>query len=108
MKNLLFFVIFRNSQISESFAEIQSLKATISEIKKENNQLEINIQNSINLSNIEQQAKDLLGMQKLNNKQIEYISLPKKDYTEPKAEEVIIDDEKSWLDIIIEKITNLF
>lgn len=105
---ILFFVIFRNSQISESFAEIQSLKATISEIKKENNQLEINIQNSINLSNIEQQAKELLGMQKLNNKQIEYISLPKKDYTEPKAEEVIIDDEKSLLDIIIEKITNLF
>ncbi len=105
---ILFFVIFRNSQISESFSQIQNLKTTISDIKKENNQLEINIQNSINLSNIEEQARNLLGMQKLNNKQIEYISLPKKDYTEPRTEEVIIDDEKSIIDIIIEKITNLF
>ncbi len=105
---ILFFIIFRNSQISESFLQIQNLKTTISDIKKANNQLEINIQNSINLSNIEQQAKDLLGMQKLNNKQIEYISLPKKDYTEPRTEEVIIDNEKNIFEMIIEKITNLF
>ena len=50
---ILFLIIFRNSQISQSFALIQSKKPQISEIQKENDQLEINIQNSINLSNIE-------------------------------------------------------
>ena len=105
---ILFLIILRNSQISQAFSQIQSLKMTISEIEKENDQLEINIQNSINLSNIEEQAKALLGMQKLTSKQTEYIDLQKKDYVEPRTEEVIIDENNSWLDSLIEKIKNLF
>ena len=105
---ILFLIIFRNSQISQSFSNIQNMKTKISEIQKENDQLEINIQNSINLSNIEQQAKVLLGMQKLSNKQTEYISLPKKDYIEPRTEEVIIEEQKGFVDTILEKIKNIF
>lgn len=105
---ILFFIIFRNSQISESFSQIQSLKNQIAVIQKENDQLEINIQNSINLQNIEQAAKERLGMQKLTNKQTVQISLPKKDYTEPRIEEVIIEQEGNWFDKIIEKIKNMF
>lgn len=105
---ILFLIIFRNSQISQSFANIQNMKLQIAELQKENDQLEINIQNSINLSNIEQQAKELLGMQKLSNKQTEYISLPKKDYIEPRTEEVIIEEQKGIVDTIIEKVKNIF
>lgn len=105
---ILFFIIFRNSKISESFSQIQGLKNQIAVIQKENDQLEINIQNSINLQNIEQAAKEKLGMQKLTNKQTVQISLPKKDYTEPRTEEVIIKQEEKWFDKIIEKIKNMF
>ncbi len=105
---ILFLIIFRNSQISQSFSEIQKLKNDMSVIQKENDQLEISIQNSINASTIEQAAKDLLGMQKLNNKQIVQISLPKKDYVEPRTEKVIIEEKESIIDIILEKIMNIF
>jgi cell division protein FtsL len=105
---ILFLVIFRNSQISESFSQIQKLKASITELQKENDQIEISIQNNINANNIEQKAKELLGMQKLSNKQIVYISLSKKDYVEPRTEEVIVEEEKSFLESIIDKIKDIF
>ena len=105
---IMFFIIFRNSQISEKFSQIQNLKTSITDLQKENDQLEINIQNSINLNNIEEAAKALLGMQKRTNKQTVHISLPKKDYVEPKAEEVIIEEDKGFFETIIEKIKNFF
>lgn len=105
---IIFFILFRNSQISESFSEIQKLKANITVLQKENDQIEINIQNSMNSNNLEQKAKELLGMQKLTKKQIVYLTIPKKDYVEYKAEEIIIEEEKGFFENIIDKIKNLF
>lgn len=105
---IVFLMIFMNSKISEAFSQIQSLKAEITEIQKENDQLEINIQNNINLNNIEQAAKELLGMQKLSNKQTFYISLPKKDFVEARTEKVIIEEQTNFLDSIIKKVKNIF
>lgn len=105
---IIFIVLFRNAQISGAFSEIQSLKAIKTTIQKENDQLEISIQNSINLNNIEQAAKSLLGMQKLSSKQTVYINLPKKDYVEQRTEEVIIEEETSIFDQIKETIMNIF
>ena len=98
-----------NTRLSESISQIQKLKAQITEIQKENDQLEINIQNNINLNNIEQAAKELLGMQKLSSKQTFYISLPKKDFVEPRTEKVIFEEETSNpVESLIEKIKNIF
>ena len=105
---IMFFMIYRNSKLSESFSQIQNLKAQITEIEKENDQIEISIQNSLNLNNIEQTAKELLGMQKLNNKQTSYITLSKKDYVEARTEKVIIEEETTWFEGIIEKVKNIF
>ena len=105
---VFFLIIYRNSLITQSFAEIQKLKTSITELQKENNQLEINIQNSLNTNNIAQAAKELLGMQKLTNKQIVYINLSKKDYVEPRTEEVKIEKEKSFIDNIIDIIKDIF
>ena len=49
----------------------------------------------MNISNIEKEAKEKLGMQKLTNSQKVYINLDKKDYVKslqesPKTEETII------------------
>ena len=58
-------------------------------MQKENEQLEVNIESSINLTNIEKEATEQLGMQKLTNDQKIYVSLPKKDYVQPTTEDII-------------------
>ena len=86
---------------------IQSLKTEMSKIQKENDQLEIGIQNSLNLNNIEQAAKEMLGMQKLTNKQIVYINLRKEDYVLPTTETVIIEDNTTLLTKVVNFIKDV-
>lgn len=101
---LLLTISYRNSQINEKFTEVQSLKKELSALEKENQQLKVNIENSLNLNTIEKLAKEKLGMQKLTNKQTIYVTLPKKDYVESASEEVIIEQEKNWFEKIVDKI----
>lgn len=106
--SVLYAISYRNATIDKQFAELQKLKKEVASIEKENSQLEINIQNSINLNNLENAAKETLGMQKLSSKQTVYISLPKKDYIEPSSEEVIIEESKGIFETVKEKILNIF
>ena len=99
-------ISYRNSQINESFSKVQDLKSNLAAVQKENEQLEVNIENSLNLNNIEQAAKEKLGMQKLTNKQTVYIELPKKDYVKSANEEVIIEDDGNFISRIINKFFN--
>lgn len=93
---ILFGISYRNSLITESFNEKEKLKSNLSSIQKENEQLKVNIESSLNLNNVEQMAKDMLGMQKLDNNQKVYVSLPKKDYIEAATEEVVIEENLSF------------
>jgi len=104
---VLLVISCRNSQIDKKFNQIQEQKKILADLQKENEQLRVSIENSQNLSNIEKVAKEELGMQKLTNKQIVYVSLPKKDYIETASEKVIIEDEKSWWEKLIAKILNI-
>lgn len=99
-------ISYRNSEINESFSKVQSLKSNLAAIQKENEQLEVNIENSLNLNNIEQVAKEKLGMQKLTNRQTVYVNLPKKDFVKPSTENVILKDEGNWFTNLINKIFN--
>ena len=99
-------ISYRNSEINESFSKVQSLKTNLAAIQKENEQLEVSIENSLNLNNIEQIAKEKLGMQKLTNKQTMYVELPKKDYVKPATENVVIKEEGNWFTDFINKIFN--
>lgn len=105
---VLFTISYRNTQINEKFNEIQNLRTELSSLQKENEQLQVTIENSLNLSNIEKQAKEKLGMQKLTNKQTVYVSLPKKDYIESTTEKVQISDNKNenWFEKFVDKIFN--
>lgn len=105
---ILFAISYRNSQIDESFAKLQDLKQELSDVQKQNEQLEVSIESGLNLSNLEQEAKEQLGMQKLNSKQTIYMTLPKEDYIEAATEEVIIEEEQSGIKGIINTITNIF
>lgn len=102
---ILFAISYRNSVINEKFSEIKTLKSNLATIQKENEQLEVNIENNLNLKTVEQSAKELLGMQKLNNSQTVYINLPKEDYVEPATEEIVQEDNSNWFEKIINFIT---
>lgn len=103
---ILFAIGYRNTQIDESFVKLQGLKADLAAIQKENEQLQVNIENNLNLNNVEETARETLGMKKLDNKQKIYINLPKRDYIEPAAEKVVIE-ESNWLDELIKMIKNI-
>ena len=101
---LLLTISYRNSQINEQFNNVQKMKRELSTLQKENEQLKVSIENGLNLNTIEKLAKEKLGMQKLTNRQTVYVTLPKKDYTESASEKIIVEDEKSWIESIKEKI----
>lgn len=104
---IIFGICYRNSQIDENFAKMQNLKQEVADVEKQNTQLEISIEKGLNLNNLEQEAKEKLGMQKLNSKQTIYVTLPKSDYIEPATEDVIIEQE-TGIKGIINTIINLF
>jgi cell division protein FtsL len=103
---LLLTISYRNSQINEKFNEVQTLKRELSSLQKENEQLEVTIENSLNLNTIEKLAKEKLGMQKLTNKQTIYVTLPKKDYVEAASEKIVTTEEKNWFQQFVDKIFN--
>ena len=102
---ILLTISYRNSQINEKFNSVQEAKKELTTLEKQNEQLKVNIENGLNLNNIEKLAKEKIGMQKLTNKQTVYVTLPKKDYVESASEEVVVEENKSWFEQILEKIT---
>lgn len=97
----LLVISYRNSLINESFNENEGIKSDLAAIEKENEQLRVNLENSLNLSNIEKLAEEKLGMQKLDNSQKVYVSLDKKDYVESAVEEVVIQENQNWFEKIL-------
>lgn len=102
---ILFAISYRNSLINESFNRKEKLKKELGAIQKTNEQLQVSIENSLNLTNVEQAAKERLGMQKPTNSQKVYVNLPKKDYIQPATEEVILDEEVSWFKKLVDGFT---
>lgn len=95
---------YRNSLINENFNANEKLKSNLAAIEKENEQLKVNLENSLNLSNIEKMAEQKLGMQKLDNSQKIYVSLDKEDYIETASEEVVLEEEKNWFEELVDFI----
>ena len=105
---ILFAISYRYSLISEQFAGIQKLKKELSTIQKENEKLEVKTENELNLNNIEQSAKEKLGMQKLDNKQMVYVTLDKKDYVESAAPQIVKNSEESFFNKAINTLKQIF
>ena len=101
----MFTIAYRNSQIDESFMEVQGLQQELASLQKENEQKRVSIENSFNLSVIEQQAKELLGMQKLENNQREYINVPKVEFIEPLK---VVKEKSTWYENIFRFFSNIW
>lgn len=105
---ILFAVSYRNALIAQRYSEIKNLKSELSEVEKQNKQLEINIESKTNLGAIEETAEKELGLKKLDDSQIVYVTLDKQDYVESSAEEVKLNEDKNWFENIINKIKDIF
>lgn len=105
---ILFAISYRNAVISEKYSQIKGMKTNLAAIEKENEQLEVNIESKTNLGTIEKEAKEKLGMKKLNDHQAIYINLNKQDYIESVADDVKIEEEPNFLQKMIQKIQDLF
>ena len=104
---ILFAVSYRNALIAQEYSKIKGLKSDLSLIEKENKQLEVNIESKTNFGAIEEKAHNELGLKKLDDSQIVYVSLDNKDYIESSVEEVKLE-ETSWFESIINKIKSIF
>ena len=104
---ITFAISYRNSTINENFNKVQTLKKDLSILEQESDQLKVNIESNLNLKQLEQLAKEQLGMQKLQDTQKIYITLPKKDYVEPASEEVKIQEEKNIFQIIVDLLNGI-
>lgn len=103
--SILFTISYRNSIINETFSKKENLKSELKGIQKTNEQLQVSIENSLNLNNVEQEAKGRVGMQKLTNSQKIYVNLEKKDYVESATEEIILNEEGNFFERLVNGFT---
>ena len=105
---IMFAISYRNALITQTYSEVKDLKAELSKIEKENEQLEVNIESKTNLSAIAKKAEEELGMKKLDDSQTVYVSLDKNDYIESSADSVKLEEDLKWFERIIRKIQEMF
>lgn len=105
----LFVISYRYSKIDDTYNVLQKEQAKLAQLEKETMQIEVNIENSLNLTTIEQEAKERLGMQKLTPEQVLYVALPKTDHVETSSERVKSSNlEENWFTKIVNKIKENF
>lgn len=78
-------IVLRYAMINNMNMENISLKKELSNINNTNAQLQLAAEKQINLSEIEEYAKNNLGFQKPQNYQIEYINVDKEDLIDNKV-----------------------
>ncbi len=79
---VMFTICYRYSLIDQQFKDIQSMKKQYIALQTTNDQIEIGIQSSLDLTNIERYAKDKLGMKKPDASQVKYVEIEKEDKVE--------------------------
>lgn len=105
--SVLLTIAYRYAIINAKFNEKEELKAKLAELQKLNQQLTVSIEQGMNINKIEQEAKEKLGMQKLDNNQKVYINLEKSDFTESSANNADDEITESWWSKLIKDIFNM-
>lgn len=105
--SLQMYIIYRSSTADELNKEKNKVKLLIEEQKKENEQLNNNLQNQISLTKIEEIAKYKLGMQKLDTNKIIKLSLKSKDFIEAGSVHVVHNKEKNLFEKLWDKFMDM-
>ena len=79
---MLGLVLVNYVQLTEKTAKIVSTKKELAQLQEQKNLLNVYIERKTNVRQVEQFARDTLGMAEVQNHQIEYISLGNRDKIE--------------------------
>ena len=75
-------MMYRYTLINEMSVGVQKQKSQLESINKENGQLQVAVEKSVDLNLVEEYAAQKLGMQKPDKYQVVYVTVEKSDFTE--------------------------
>jgi cell division protein FtsL len=98
---MLMIVTYRYNLINESNFKVQNLKKELEVVSSNLAATQINVEQATNLTNIENYAKQKLGMQKPDKNQILYID-------SSKNASVVKSEDKEFFAVVLEKLKEIF
>lgn len=104
---VLFFIMLRYAAITEASNTIARYKHELNQIKTANEQVEVELNRSIDLRKVEEIAKNKLGMQTPEKHQIIMVELERNDYSEIPDIRPENDNQQGVLVFIHKTITNV-
>ncbi len=102
--SVAFTIVYRYAMLNNMSMENIKLKKELAELNNANSQLQLLAEQSVNLSYVEEYAKENLGLQKPQNYQIEYINVNKQDLIDNK----VTNENKNWFEEILFNIIEFF
>ncbi|MCI8497352.1 MAG: hypothetical protein HFE85_03755 [Clostridiales bacterium] len=96
------FMLYSHVQITELSDQISSAKSDLSQAQSEYDYLNMQVQSKTSLANVEDYARNVLGMKKLDNYQVEYITIKGEAPVETSQ-----DQEGSFWDSIVRAVSDL-
>ncbi len=103
---LLCAILYGKVKTTELYNKEAQLEAQLSELTSDNNAMRTQLESKVSLNNVEEYAVNVLGLQKLEQGQIEYLEVESDNITK-----VIVEKDKSvfgvaknWFDEVLEYI----
>ncbi len=99
-------ILYGNVRTTELYSYEAELKAEIAEVNSENDRMEAELESKISLNSIDSYAVDVLGLQKLEKTQIQYLEVDNSNFTKVEVEEgkSVFDTAKDWFFSVLEYI----
>jgi cell division protein FtsL len=102
-----FCIIFRYAAITEASNKIDNYKKQLSQIKRVNEQLQVELDRSIDLKKVEEIARTKLGMKRPEKYQNVYVKLKRNDYAEVVDRQLEDNNQQGGFAIINRIINNV-
>ncbi len=103
--SICFVVISGKVETSKIYRQISNAEQQLESVQSENVRLQSELESKMTLKNVEEYAVKVLGLQKLDNSQIEYVETQTDDVVEiPEEEKSILTKIKDKFDSLVEYI----
>lgn len=99
---LFYFVINSYVQLNEVYSDISEANAQLNELRSENVRMQTELEGQASIRNIKEYAEELLGLQKIDQSQIQYIQIQTEDeiIIEEPEQNIFIKIKRWFIDLI--------
>lgn len=104
---IAFFVILRYAAIAEESSQIEAYRKQLSQLKRNNEQMQVELERTVNLERVEEIATNRLGMRRPEKYQTVYITIEKNDYAEVVYEQPDNNNSLGGLSTVMTMINNV-